>query len=80
MEVFAKTQNPKEGSSMNPVVVTDVGEGHVAFNDPYPPKSGKDILMHREEFQKMLDDIGSRSGMSQSAIFIKNCKPVKEPT
>jgi hypothetical protein len=58
------------------VVVTDVGENHVAFNDPYPPKGGKDIHVHREEFQKMIDDIGTRIGMSPSAIFIRNGNPV----
>jgi hypothetical protein len=54
------------------VVVTDVGEDHVAFNDPYPPKGGKGIRVRREEFQKMLDDVGSRIGMSPSVIFIRN--------
>lgn len=53
------------------VVVTDIGEDHVAFNDPYPPKGGKDIRVSREEFQKMVDDIGSRIGMSPSVLFIK---------
>jgi len=62
------------------VVVTDVGEDHVAFNDPYPPKGEKDIHVRREEFQKMIDDIGTRIGMSPSAIFIRNNSPVKEPT
>jgi hypothetical protein len=61
------------------VVVTDVGEDHVAFNDLYPPKGGKDIFVRREEFQKILDDIGTRIGMSPSAIFIRSCKSVKEP-
>jgi hypothetical protein len=53
------------------VVVTDMKEDHIAFNDPYPPKGGKDIRVSREEFQKMLDDIGSRIGMSPSAIFCR---------
>ena len=61
------------------VVVTDAGEDHVAFNDPYPPKGGKGIRVQREEFQKMLDDVGTRIGLSPSAVFIRNCKPVKEP-
>jgi hypothetical protein len=62
------------------IVVTDVGEGHVAFNDPYPPKGGKDIRVRREEFQKMLDDIGIRIGLSPSVIFIRNCNAIKEST
>jgi len=62
------------------VVVTDVGEDHVAFNDPYPPKGGKGIRVSREEFQKMLDDVGTRIGLSPSAIFIRNCNPAKKQT
>jgi hypothetical protein len=61
------------------VVVTDAGEDQVSFNDPYPPKGGKGIRVCREEFQKMLDDVGTRIGLSPSAIFIRNCKPVSEP-
>jgi hypothetical protein len=55
------------------VVVTGVGEDHVTFNDPYPPKGGKGIHVRREEFQKMLDDVGTRIGLSPSALFIRNC-------
>jgi hypothetical protein len=55
------------------VVVTGVGEDHVAFNDPYPPKGGKGIRVRREEFQKMLDDVGTRIGLSPSVLYIKNC-------
>jgi hypothetical protein len=62
------------------VVVTDAGEDRVAFNDPYPPKGGKGICVSQTEFQKMLDDVGTRIGLSPSVIFIRNCKPVKEPT
>ncbi|EKD37759.1 MAG: GCN5-related N-acetyltransferase [uncultured bacterium] len=58
------------------VVVTDAGEDHMAFNDPYPPKGGKGIRVGREEFQKMLDDVGTRSGLSPSVIFIRNYNPV----
>lgn len=61
------------------VVVTDADKDHVDFNDPYPPKGGKGIRVHREEFQKMLDDIGTRIGLSPSVIFVKNCGPVKKP-
>ena len=53
------------------VVVTDAGEDHVTFNDPYPPKGGKGIRLTREEFQKMLGDIGTRIGLSPSTLFIK---------
>lgn len=56
------------------VVVTHVGEDHVAFNDPYPPKGGKAIRVSREEFQKMLDDIGIRIGLSPSVIFVRGGK------
>lgn len=56
------------------VVVTGMGKGHVSFNDPYPPKGGKGIRVRPEEFQRMLDDIGTRIGMSPSVIFIRNCK------
>ena len=61
------------------VVVTDVVQDHVAFNDPYPPKGGKGIRVSREEFQKMLDDVGTRIGLSPSVIFIRNCGPASEP-
>jgi hypothetical protein len=54
------------------VVVTDVGEDQVAFNDPYPPKGRKGVRLSREAFQKMLDDIGIRIGMSPSVIFVRN--------
>lgn len=57
------------------VVVTDVGEDRVEFNDPYPPLGGKGICVSRTEFQKMLDDIGIRIGMSPSVIFVKKCRP-----
>ena len=62
------------------VVVTDVGEDHVAFNDPYPPKGGKGIRVNRQEFQKMLDDVGTRIGLSPSAIFVRNGNPVSGQT
>ena len=55
------------------VVVTDAGEDHIAFNDPYPPKGGKNICVSREEFQQMLDHVGTRIGLSPSVIFIRNC-------
>jgi hypothetical protein len=62
------------------VVVTDAGVDHVAFNDPYPPKGGKGLCVRRGEFQKMLDDVGTRIGLSPSAIFVRNGSPVSGPT
>lgn len=53
------------------VVVTDVHEDHVDFNDPYPPKGGKGIRVCRDDFQQMLDDVGSRIGLSPSVLFIR---------
>ena len=53
------------------VVVTDAGEDHIAFNDPYPPKGGKNIRVRREEFQKMLGDVGTRIGLSPSVILVR---------
>jgi hypothetical protein len=55
------------------VVVTDVGDDHVTFNDPYPPKGGNNICVSREEFQQMLGDVGTLIGLSPSVIFIRNC-------
>jgi hypothetical protein len=52
------------------VVITDVGEDHVAFNDPYPPKGRKGIRLRHAEFQKIIDDIESRTGLSPSVIFV----------
>jgi hypothetical protein len=56
------------------VVVVDVRNDRVAFNDPYPPKGGRNVCLSREEFQLMLDDIGTQTGLSPSVIFIKKCK------
>jgi hypothetical protein len=53
------------------VVVVDVGEDQVTFNDPYPPKGRKNIRLGRPEFQKMVDDIGNRIGLSPSVIFVR---------
>ncbi len=53
------------------VVVTDAGEDHVTFNDPYPPRGGKDLRVSRKEFQKMLSGIATRSGLSPSAVFVR---------
>jgi hypothetical protein len=51
------------------VVVADAEA--VTFNDPYPPKGRKGNLVSPAQFQKMLDDIGSRTGMSPSVLFVK---------
>jgi hypothetical protein len=57
------------------VVVTDLGEERIAFNDPYPPKGGKGICVKPEEFLKMLDDVGTRIGLTPSVLFVRNCDP-----
>jgi hypothetical protein len=56
------------------VVLADVDERCVSFNDPYPPKGGKGLCVRRDEFQKMLDDVGTRIGLSPSVVFINNVK------
>lgn len=57
------------------VVVADVAADHVVFNDPYPPKGGKNIRVRTGEFQKMLDDVGTRIGLSPSVLLIRNRLP-----
>lgn len=52
-------------------VVAQIGDEQVTFNDPYPPKGGKDLCVSREDFQRMLDDIGTRIGLSPSALFVR---------
>ena len=47
------------------------GDQTVTFNDPYPPKGGKDIRVSHEDFQRMLDDIGTRIGLSPSVLFVR---------
>jgi hypothetical protein len=61
------------------VVVTDAEEDHIAFNDPYPPKGGKGIRVRQAEFQKMLGDVGTRIGLSPSALFVRNRHPISAP-
>ena len=56
------------------VVVTDIEDDRVVFNDPYPPRGGKNICLSRKEFQIILDDVGTRIGLSPSTLFIRNCK------
>lgn len=53
------------------VVVAEVGDQAVTFNDPYPPKGGKDLSVSHEDFQRMLDDIGTRIGLSPSVLFVR---------
>ena len=62
------------------VVVTDTGDDSVGFNDPYLPKGGKGIRVRKGEFQRMLDDVGARIGLSPSVIFIRSCWPMRKPT
>ena len=52
------------------VVVTDADEELVRFNDPYPPKGRKGISLPHTKFQKILDDIGTRIGLSTSVLFV----------
>ncbi len=54
------------------VVVSDADERKVTFNDPYPPKGRRDLVLSSGEFQKILDDIGLRIGMSPSILLV--CK------
>ena len=53
------------------VVVTDVDEESVVFNDPYPPKGRKGLRLSNNEFQKILDDISTRIGLSPSILFVR---------
>lgn len=53
------------------VVVTDVDEESVVFNDPYPPKGRKGLRLSHKEFQKILDDISTRIGLSPSILFVR---------
>ncbi|HUK27461.1 MAG TPA: peptidase C39 family protein [Candidatus Acidoferrales bacterium] len=52
------------------VVVTDADEETVIFNDPYPPKGRKGLKLNHVKFQKILDDIGTRIGMTPSILLI----------
>jgi hypothetical protein len=53
------------------VVVTDAVEERVVFNDPYPPKGRRGLVLSQEKFQKIIDDIGTRIGMSPSVLFAR---------
>jgi hypothetical protein len=52
------------------VVVTGA-EGEVEFNDPYPPKGRKGLKLSHSRFQKILDDIGTRIGLSPSVVYVR---------
>ena len=53
------------------VVVIDADEKLVRFNDPYPPKGRKGISLSQAKFQKILDDIGIKIGLSPSILFVR---------
>ena len=53
------------------VVVTEVAGKHVVFNDPYRPRGRKGIRLGHATFQKILDDVEARIGMSPAAIFAR---------
>jgi hypothetical protein len=53
------------------VVVTDADAELVQFNDPYPPKGRKGISLSHAKFQKILDDVGTKIGLSPSILFIR---------
>ena len=53
------------------VVVTEVAEGRVIFNDPYRPHGHKGICLDPDTFQKILDDVEARIGMSPAAVFAR---------
>jgi len=57
------------------IVVTDADEEYVVFNDPYPPKGRKGLRLAHIKFQKILDDIGTRIGLSPSVLFVKKRIP-----
>jgi hypothetical protein len=54
------------------IVVTDADDEQVVFNDPYPPKGRKGLRLSHVKFQKILDDIWTRIGLSPSVVFVKN--------
>jgi hypothetical protein len=53
------------------VVVTDADMELVRFNDPYPPKGRMGVTLSHAKFQKILDDIGTRIGLSPSVLFVR---------
>jgi len=53
------------------VVVSDADERQVVFNDPYPPKGRRGLVLSSKKFQKILDDIGTRIGLSPSILLAR---------
>jgi hypothetical protein len=53
------------------VVVAYADGERVVFNDPYPPKGRQSLVLTNVKFQKILDDIGTRIGMSPSVLFTR---------
>lgn len=53
------------------VVVTGADEKDVTFNDPYPPKGRRGLSLLHAKFQKILDDIGTRIGLSPSVVLVR---------
>ncbi len=53
------------------VVVTHADEENVVFNDPYPPKGRQGLRLSVVKFQKILDDIDTRIGLSPSILFVR---------
>ena len=53
------------------VVIADADGERVVFNDPYPPKGRRGLVLSHVKFQKILDDIGTRIGMSPSVLFTR---------
>lgn len=53
------------------VVITDADEEKIVFNDPYRPKGRRGLVLSHKKFQKILDDIGTRIGMSPSILFTR---------
>jgi hypothetical protein len=56
------------------VVVTDADRELIRFNDPYPPKGRKGIGLSHAKFQKVLDDIGTKIGLSPSVLFVRRSR------
>jgi len=52
------------------VVVTGA-DGEIQFNDPYPPKGRKGLKLSHLRFQKILDDIDTRIGLSPSVLYVR---------
>lgn len=53
------------------VVVTNADEDAITFNDPYPPRGRRGLKLPQDRFQKILDDIGTRIGLSPSILFVR---------